>query len=212
MFKHILAALWQWLPRFIFRLVMSLIGMVVVLFALPFRQNQRWHGEKKAPTLVPYQRLPRWAKWWDNPWDGVNGDDAYVTWQRPKWTAKSKYLSAYWWTAIRNRTNWLTRFTHLYGYHQSSVIAHEILSGKLDVFDSGKSEHFGHQFQYVQVGGKKYYGFYLVKPLGKKRMVSIRLGNKVRINHLKNPAVKYWSGWVGWTFRPLRIRTRPQFK
>lgn len=212
MLKHILRALCQWLPRFLLRAVWSVIGWFVVAFALPFRQKQIWHGEKAQATLVPYERLPRWALYWDNPWDGINGDDKYVRHQAPKWLGSSRYLRAWYWTAKRNATNFLTRHTKLFAYQQTAIIKNELLAGQPDVFDSGKPEHAGFQFQRVKSNGRWYYGFYLVKLVGKTKMITIRLGNKIHYRQGLGQPISYWRSWVGWTFRPFRFRTRPQFK
>ena len=94
---------------------MLLIGLPVVWFALP---HARPVGEPRAYTQYPelghweLLRLPRWARWWDNAFDGMLGD------KRGWW---AKYCLEHYgrpntdrycmwrWAAMRNPANYFSR-------------------------------------------------------------------------------------------------------
>ena len=92
-------------------LPVSILGLGVVWFALPYRRTV---GEAKPFTQYPdlgnwrLVRLPSWALWWDNAYDGMLGD------KRGWWAneCKGEHTSRYnmWrWAALRNPANYFSR-------------------------------------------------------------------------------------------------------
>jgi len=91
--------------------VVELLGLVVVWFALPYRSIQSaiqpfsqfpQHG---SWFLV---RLPSWALWWDNVFDGMLGD------KRGWWANECKgehttRFNMWRWAAVRNPGNYFSR-------------------------------------------------------------------------------------------------------
>lgn len=95
--------------------IVTAIGLPVVWFALPYARPV---GEPRAFTQFPnlghweLLRLPRWARWWDNAFDGMLGD------KRGWW---AKYCLEHYgrpntdrycmwrWAAMRNPANYFSR-------------------------------------------------------------------------------------------------------
>lgn len=97
-------AIATWALVIVVRVVFAVLGLVVIPFAIPrFKFTGEWR----------LLRLAWWALPWDNQRDGLLGDKRLHFWtvgdQFPKWMADKPYVKAYWWLAIRNPTNWLTR-------------------------------------------------------------------------------------------------------
>ena len=60
------------------KIVLAVVGLVVVALALPFRAESGMpyvFSDPRFTHLGQWRlcRLPRWALWWDNPFDGHNG-------------------------------------------------------------------------------------------------------------------------------------------
>lgn len=97
-------ALLCWLYVAVIRVAFAFIGLFVVPFAIPrFTFAGEWQ----------LLRLSWWALPWDNERDGILGDSRLHYWNRgdqfPAWMEGKPYLKAWYWTAWRNPTNWLTR-------------------------------------------------------------------------------------------------------
>ena len=96
---------------FLLRVPMILLGLPMVWVALPYRMDS---GVVLAFTQFPQhgfwvlERLPTWALWWDNVFDGMYGD------KRGWWAneCKGEHTSRYnmWrWAALRNPANYFSR-------------------------------------------------------------------------------------------------------
>ena len=85
-------------------LIMIVLGFFVVAIALPFSHKI---GEKNEYGWQ-MERLPKWAWFWSNDYDGVQG-------QKNGKNYTSSALDSFWgrhnWTAIRNPANNFSRYT-----------------------------------------------------------------------------------------------------
>jgi hypothetical protein len=86
-------------------LLVQFIGLFVVPIALLFTPREAEH-------------LPPWALWWDNPDDGINGDDHW----RVRW--KEGQTRDYWvrfvWLALRNRASYFGK--KIIGFRTADII------------------------------------------------------------------------------------------
>ena len=207
MIQYIILALLRWLLMIAIRLPMFFIGLFVVPIALRWRYEDTTYQQKQPITWHDwrYIRLPKWAWPWDNTHDGAMGEPHGKFWLREARSfLKTDYWKMWWWLAVRNPTNNLTRHTHFFAYHAGHAHT-RLLAGDPVVHDN--NQHYGWQFLCAYRGPYRYYGFYLVKRLSKKWFVSMRLGNKI------SPTDRYGTrfhdnvgAWVGSTFRPFRFR------
>ena len=100
----LIIALTTWVAVIVIRVVFAIAGLAVIPLAIPrFTFNGEWR----------LLRLSWWALPWDNERDGILGDGRLRYWvdgdQFPQWMADKPYIKSYYWLAIRNPTNWLTR-------------------------------------------------------------------------------------------------------
>ena len=92
-------------------LPVSILGLGVVWFALPYRRTV---GEAKPFTQYPdlgnwqLVRLPSWALWWDNAFDGVYGDKRGWWANECDGQAGTRY-NMWRWAALRNPANYFSR-------------------------------------------------------------------------------------------------------
>lgn len=98
---------------FLKQLPMSILGLIVVPIAYPFRKNGK---------------LPNWAWSWGNDEDGLYTDNpAY----RPSWAKEGSFLDAFYWLAIRNPAR---NFSVKMGYYGDFVKEIKIIQpGLIDV-------------------------------------------------------------------------------
>ena len=92
-------------------LMMSILGLVVVLVALPFRTAPVTPAQfTNYPSLGSWAlvRLPKWALWWDNCFDGMWGDKR--GWWANRCGGKHDSIKNMWlWAAVRNPSNYFSR-------------------------------------------------------------------------------------------------------
>lgn len=113
MLKHILIWLFKSITTFLIGLPVTLLSPFMTAIALPFRIE---HPETDKTFTDPrfaaqgFHRLvtlPRWAKWWDNIYDGMWGD------KRGWWnneTGDCKTFKSMWlWNGVRNPANYFSR-------------------------------------------------------------------------------------------------------
>lgn len=86
-----------------------LAGLVVVAIALPFRHVVEGSARRftQFPGTWALVRLPFWALWWDNAFDGALGDKR--GWWHNETGDCRKFWSMYKWLALRNPANYFGR-------------------------------------------------------------------------------------------------------
>lgn len=139
------------IPISFLRGLIVLAGPVVVALALPFARNNH---------------LPKLFAWWDNPDYGIRGNRAYRTKKayNPLLRWSGKWPSNWYWLAIRNPANGLTR-SRMFSVRQADCdyIRHK---GSV-VVDNG---YPGWQFVYARKGWRLYTGFYYYVGRGEYRI------------------------------------------
>jgi hypothetical protein len=180
-------AVLQWTFLLIANLVTDLVGLVVVLVALPFRVDGVSLSDGRA-----IKNLPKWAWLFGNDYDGVLGDkrlwwdanaDASVwlglrplirkVYKNLEVIDSSSFQAMYWWTAVRNPVNNMRLVKGFQCPLVGSVITYK---GQAHVRDD--SESAGWQFVTTDNYGKKYYGFYWVYLWNTTHCLVVRLGFK----------------------------------
>ena len=181
MIWHILTWLFKSLAVFLLGIPVTLLGLPVVALALPFRTAD-------LTTLKPFTqyrgdwclvRLPRWALWWDNAYDGALGD------KRGWWdnyTGDCRSFSAMWdWLAIRNPANYWSR--NIAGVDVSDCVI-EKLAGMDEVIEEPGLG--GWQFLVAtSSSGARYHRLFVVLPwwFDATHAVLIDVGWKVKLSH-----------------------------
>lgn len=138
-------------PLALLRAVIVVIGPLAVALALPFARHNH---------------LPRCAAWWDNPDYGIRGNTSYLTSSayNPLLKWAGRWPSNWYWLAIRNPANGLTR-SRLFSVSQSEC---EYVHAKGDLkVDNG---YPGWQFVYAKNGKRYYTGFYYYVGTGEYRI------------------------------------------
>ena len=166
-------------------LPVSILGLVVVWFALPYR---RVVGEAKPFTQYPelgnwqLVRLPSWALWWDNAFDGMWGD------KRGWWAndCKGEHTSRYnmWrWAALRNPANYFGR--NVCGVDVSTLSIALIKSG-------GVAESAPYRGWYLLKGmdskGRVYPRLYMEFAIHGNKGLMLDFGYKVKLSHNGTPS------------------------
>ena len=100
-----------------------MIGIIVVLFALPFRKDAT---NALKPESNPTQHLPKWAFWWDDPNNGTWGD---IYWRTDHHPNDYKSFWVMWkWLAIRNpATGFAMKVLGVFGEKVVSVVKQGIV-------------------------------------------------------------------------------------
>ena len=187
MIRHTLILLVKSVITFSVTVVVMALGMVTVALALPFRTEHDGaipfsqypgNGEWRLVTL------PRWAKWWDNIYDGMWGD------KRGWWdnncretygkTCKA-FKSMYVWAAIRNSANYFKR--NVVGVDVSACDIIKLAGQEVVEADKGFP---GWQFLLAtRSDGRLFPRFFLEIPwrFAPSRILLIDLGWKVKLSH-----------------------------
>lgn len=186
MIKHIVKAFFKSTAYFIADIPVTLLGLPVVWFALPYRhcpptfaQTYTQYPEHGSWRL---ERLPHWALLWDNCYDGMLGDkrgwwanyclteykkpntDRYCMWQ---------------WAAIRNPANYWSRVVCGVDVSRCTMT---LLAGQ-EIVDE---EHPGWHFMVAtRDDGKEFHSFEFVFPwfFDKSHAIYGRFGWKVKMSH-----------------------------
>lgn len=186
MLKHILLWLIKSVTVFLIHIPLIVLGPLVVALALPFRSE---HGNTVPFTKYPGQgewrliRLPAWARWWDNPYDGMWGD------KRGWWdnecrksgrTCKS-FLSMWLWAAIRNPTNYFSRNVVGVDVSKCSFVK---LGGR-DVVEADKGFPGWQFLMAVTTEGRRVYRFFAEIPYTWRgdKLFLIDIGWKIKLSH-----------------------------
>ena len=192
---------------------LQLIGLVVVAVALPFRKEDTSGDNDGAPrTFTQYPtygvwqriRLPRWALWWDNAYDGLLGD------KRGEWAklCNGKHSSLwwmYWWAAVRNPVNYYSRKVD--GVDVSACSIH-LLNGVPVPDETGASGDSWHHLVAVDSNGNTKHRYFGFKTLVGKWGISFNLGWKIKLEHIGTPtSAREQDRFKGSTFRFKFIKT-----
>ena len=163
-------------------LPVSILGLGVVWFALPYRRTV---GEAKPFTQYPdlgnwrLVRLPSWALWWDNAYDGMLGD------KRGWWAneCKGEHTSRYnmWrWAALRNPANYFSR--NVCGVDVSNLTI-ELVKGT--AFENYRGYEL---LRGTDSNGRIYPRFYLEYAFTATHGLMIDFGYKVKLSHNGTPS------------------------
>lgn len=191
MIKHIAKWFCKSTGYFIADLPVTLVGLLVVAVALPFRKQ---HLETAKPFTDPKQitgtwmlvTLPSWAKPWDNVFDGAWGDkrgwwNTYCldTYDRPC----SAFYSMWQWLAIRNPANYWSRV--ICGVDVSRCIF-TLLAGQEVVDEDHPGWHF---IVATDDKGREFHSLEFVLPwfFDKSHAVYGRFGWKIKMSHAGTP-------------------------
>lgn len=181
MIKHILTWLFKSIGTFLLGLPVTLLSPIVTLLALPFRVE---HPETDTPFTIysgthRMVNLPRWAKWWDNIYDGMWGDKR--GWWHNHTGDCTKFKSMWLWNGIRNPANWFSR--HIKGIDVSDCKITKLAGSDIVVEDPGQRDW---QFLMAERSdGKKFYRLFVVyswtfKP---EYGIMIDIGWKIKLAH-----------------------------
>jgi hypothetical protein len=188
---HILVALVK-IPAFLLiELPIQFAGLFINAVTIPFRRldgDMSNDGEPRQYTQFPEHgrwnrwRLPRWALWWDNPYDGLTGDKRgwWANECRKHGRTEHDFISMYIWSAIRNPANYFSRL--IAGCDVSRCVISK-LAGNTDVVDdtgaSGASWHF---LVATDDKGRRFHRLYGVWPIF-GRWLYINAGWKIKLDH-----------------------------
>lgn len=183
MIRHVLTWWVQSTAVFLLGLPVTLLGLVVVPLALPFR---RYIGEPRPFTQYPdagywrLVRLPSWALWWDNIYDGLLGDKRgwWENYCRKNYVhGADHWYSMFQWAAIRNPANYWSRMVT--GCDVRSV---SLLAGQPVVDEDNPGWHF---LLAVDAKGSSFYylGFNFPWWFDKTHAVFGRFGWKLKLTH-----------------------------
>ena len=174
MINSIVRAVFQWVFLFLSNVVLDILGLLVVLVAIPFRV-----AGKSVSDGRDIVNLPKWAWLFGNDYDGLLGDKRGWWANNTPFGVKAESFFAMWvWAAVRNPVNNM-RLTSLY----SAPIKGSVITYKGSYVVEDKPGMGGWQFVTIENSGKKWYGFYLVHEWNPKKAFVVRLGFKVKPEH-----------------------------
>ncbi len=190
-----------WVPLLFVRLLAILIGFIWIPLCLV--------GLKLPRDVSEWEliRLPWYGHPWDNPRDGALGDRRLDYWSNGKQYPKffdslplHQYIKAYYWLAIRNPANNLSRYYRGFGCKVDDCDI-ELLAGQEFVSDTKEV----HGYQFVKATGPvfSYWGFYLFKPISEGKYLMIRVGHKIEPRYADDvfEGDRSSKAWKGFTFR-----------
>lgn len=192
MFKHIYTWLFKSIATFLVGLPITILSPFITAIALPFRAE---HPDTDATFTDPrfaaqgFHRLvtlPRWAKWWDNIYDGMWGDKRgwWNNYCLENYGKNCKaFLSMWLWNGIRNPANYYSR-------HVSGIDVTDYMIEKLLGDDEAVEEPGVISWQFLMgVNGKgvSVYRLFCVVPWWFKPThgVLIDIGWKIKLAHNK---------------------------
>lgn len=158
-------------------IILKLLGLIIVPIGLLL--SKTIEGTTKPYAHYPEHGnhslvlIPDWLAPWSNLVDGTRGDKR--GWYHNEFQTWSEFARQYWWTAIRNSTNYYSRF---YSSIDISKCTTELLYGKQYIDEDTRD--FGYQLLRAtdKETGKKYYSFLLIKPLTDKKYYMMKIGYK----------------------------------
>lgn len=173
-------------------LPVQFIGLFINALTIPFASeddNLSNDGKRRQYSQYPELgewvrvRLPKWALWWDNPYDGLLGDKRgwWANECRKNGRTERDFLSMYIWSAIRNPANYFSR--KVTGCDVSDCVI-EMLAGNTSlVDDTGRSGTSWHMLLATDSRGRKYPRLYGVVPVTAKYMLYFNIGWKLKLDH-----------------------------
>ena len=170
-------------------LPVSILGLGVVWFALPYRRTV---GEAKPFTQYPdlgnwqLVRLPSWALWWDNAFDGVYGDKRgwWANYCIPQYGSTFDSRKCMWyWTALRNPANYFSR--NVCGIDVSTIRVEKVAG---NIHDESVAPYRG-WFLLRGTDGKRIYPrLYLEFAIYKTYGLMLDFGWKIKLSHNGTPS------------------------
>lgn len=186
----------------------QLVGLVINAIAIPFSKddtNVENDGQAKIFTQYPQYgvwrrvRLPRWARWWDNPYDGLLGDKR-GEWAKIRSGKHETFTSMYIWSALRNPANYFSR--KVTGVDVSDCVICAIGGNSIEPDTTGASGKSWSHLVAVNSQGKTYSRFYGFYPITKKYGFSFNIGWKIKLEHnYTSPSAREQDRYKGNTFR-----------
>ena len=169
--------------------VVELAGLVVVWVALP---AHRVIGLAQDFTSYPQWgqwvliRLPSWALWWDNAFDGVYGDKRgwWANYCIPQYGSTFDSRKCMWyWTALRNPANYFSR--NVCGIDVSTIRVEKVAG---NIHDESVAPYRG-WFLLRGTDGKRIYPrLYLEFAIYKTYGLMIDIGWKIKLSHNGTPS------------------------
>ena len=170
-------------------LPVSILGLGVVWFALPYRRTV---GEAKPFTQYPdlgnwqLVRLPSWALWWDNAFDGVYGDKRgwWANYCIPQYGSTFDSRKCMWyWTALRNPANYFSR--NVCGIDVSTIRVEKVAG---NIHDESVAPYRG-WFLLRGTDGKRIYPrLYMEFAIHGNKGLMLDFGYKIKLSHNGTPA------------------------
>lgn len=164
------------------KVAVALAGLIVVAVAIPFRRYSTVRIQfSQYPQLGEWSlvRLPEWALWWDNPYDGLLGDKR-GWWANERGGNHESFLSTWLWAAVRNPANYFSR--NVVGVDVANMVI-RLVAGDQEV-----SEEPGRREWQLLSGvkdGKEVRRFWLcfAYPFAPDHALMIDLGWKIKLSH-----------------------------
>ena len=177
---NVLTLLFKSIIVFLAGIPITLLGLIVVAIALPFRKE---YPETRKPFLqYPGEwmlvRLPSWALLWDNPHDGAWGDRR--GWWDNECGGCSKFINMYNWMAIRNPANYWSRRVTGVDVSRCEIVK---LGGK-DVIEEEPGMKEWQFLVAIRDDGTKFHRFWLSWAFGDgNHAIMIDIGWKIKLAH-----------------------------
>ena len=192
MIRHVLTAAVKIPASILAELPVQAVGLIINAVTIPFAKQDT--DESNSGTPVTYSqypehgtwvrlRLPRWALWWDNPYDGLLGDKRgwWANECRKSGRTEHHFLSKYTWSAIRNPANYFSRLVT--GVDVSDCVITKIAGNVDEVDDTGASGKSWHFLVATDSKGRNYHLLYGMIPYSDKRGLYFRIGWKIKLGH-----------------------------
>lgn len=186
MIRHVAKAFFKSTAYFLVDLPVTLLGLLVVWLALPYRwcppafaQTYSQHPEHGSWRL---ERLPCWALLWDNCYDGMLGDKRgwWANYCLTEYKKPNTDRYCMWkWAAIRNPANYWSRVVCGVDVSRCTMT---LLAGQEIVDEDHPGWHF---MVATRDDGKEFHSLEFVLPwfFDKTHAVYGRFGWKVKMSH-----------------------------
>jgi len=190
--RHALIALVKIPVYLLAELPVQAVGLIINAVTIPFRRldgDMSNDGEPRAYYNFPEHgrwnrwRLPKWALWWDNPYDGLTGDKRgwWANERRKHGRTEYDFLSMYIWSAVRNPANYFSRIVTGCDVSDCTVTK---LAGNTDVVDdTGRSGSSWHFLVATDTKGRNYHLLFGMIPYSASRGLYFRIGWKIKLSH-----------------------------
>lgn len=181
---------------FLVKLPVQILGLLIVALAIPFRYSENTvendglsRQYSQYPELGSWTRwrLPKWALWWDNAYDGLTGDKRgwWANECRKAGRTEYSFLSMYIWAALRNSANYFSRYVS--GVDVSDCTIKMIAGNAEKVDESGASGKSWQHLVAINSKGKEFHRIFGSFPLFGKRSVLVNLGWKIKLDQNGTP-------------------------